>query len=98
MIKTPPPIPPKPPHEPSERPLPPHLHKPGHPMPPHERFKGETWKRLVASIAIGTIATVIFASLLFYVFQISINVVLPASAPIWVGTATIIFMALSEKK
>lgn len=93
-----PPIPPKPPHGPGERPLPPHLHKPGHPMPPHERFKGEAWKRLVASVVVGTVVTAVFASLLFYFFQISINVVLPASAPIWIGTATIFFMALSERK
>ena len=91
-----PPKPPLPPH-PGEPHGPPGHGPPGSGHePPHERRKRFWGKRLVISVVAGTVVT--FAlSLILYVFQISINVILPVAAPIWVGMTSLTYSAVGDK-
>ena len=79
-------MPPKPPHE--QGPRPPH-------PPPHEAAKKGRCKKILVGIAVGTIVAFI-AGLTMHFFGISINVILPVLAPVWVGVTTLVFMALSQ--
>ncbi|MFH1545223.1 MAG: hypothetical protein ABIE23_04015 [archaeon] len=93
-------MPPKPPlkpplHEaPPKSPHPP-PHKPPH-EPPHERRKKFLGKRVIYSVGIGLIVTFVL-SLVLWIFNIPINVILPVAAPVWAGTTTIAYTALGDK-
>ena len=96
----PPKPPPKPPHEmhgPKPPPKPPHEKHPPKPhhKPPHERAKEGLWKNLGISVLFGSAITLILAVIQHFM-GIPINVILPVSAPIWVGSTTLIFTALSK--
>lgn len=94
-------MPPKPPHhephEPHELHLPPHLVEELRRMKPREieaalRFarKQSGGKRLVKDVLVGVGVCAIIASTMLAA-GISINVVLPATAPIWVGVTTLLY-------
>lgn len=79
-------------------PPPPHL--PGHPppppdnphkLPPHQSKKG----KLIWALLTGTIVTA-FIGFLLNLFDISINVILPVLAPIWVGSTTLIYTVTKD--
>ncbi len=80
-------MPPKPPHGPGP-----------HPGPPHERkklFGIFTARSLIFGLILGTIITGIMGLVLNY-FAISINVILPVLAPIWVGSITLSYTILNQ--
>jgi len=90
---------------PPKPPLPPHLHNKGegipHPPkplhePPHERKKKFLGKRVILSVLIGLTVTFVL-SLILWLSSISINVILPVAAPVWVGTTTLTYSALGER-
>lgn len=88
--KAPPPayLPGEPPKLPHEPPPLPHEHPK---LPPHHRKSGKLfWAFLTGSIVTAFIG--FFLSL----FNISINVILPVLAPIWVGSITLIFTVTKE--
>ena len=92
----PPPKPPHPLHGHPHPPKPPHKHpKPHHP-PPREQSNFPLSKPLLSSLFIALGATAIFAGILYF-FKIKIEVILPTSAPIFVGVLTILYNFLKEK-
>jgi hypothetical protein len=76
-------------------PKPLHHHPP--PPPPHEAWRRGTAGKLIISIAASTVVTTIVALIPWY-YGISVNVILPASAPIWIGGATLAYMYLSSSR
>ena len=73
-----------PPHKlPAEPPKLPHEHPK---LPPPHHKKGKIFWAFLT----GTIATV-FIGFFLSLFDISINVILPVLAPIWVGSITLIY-------
>jgi uncharacterized membrane protein len=93
------PLPPRPPHlgplppiEPHPKPISPPLDS----LPYHQPIKTRRHaKILVISILLGTIFTVVLGLILGY-FKISINVILPVLAPIWVGSITLFQSIISK--
>ena len=69
--------------------MPIHLHNPLLPHEIHKEEKSSAISRTLLAAGISTILTAGFAFILLF-YNISINVVLPSSAPIWVGTSSII--------
>ena len=67
------------------------------PIQPHHihNQKNKGWKALVSGIFISSLITLSFAQLLFTA-NIPITVILPTSAPIWIGIATMIFLTLKD--
>lgn len=66
-------------------------------MPPHAlpvRLENRI-KFLFASFIISSLFTLTFASVLKF-FGIPVNVIIPSSAPIWIGTLTIGYMVQVE--
>ena len=92
------PTPPPPPHPHIPGP-PPHDNKPISPpldsLPHHQAPKEKRGKSLMAAIIIGTILAIIVGLILRY-FEISVNIILPVLAPIWVGTITLIYSVNSK--
>lgn len=92
------PLPPPPHHH-----LPPHLEpreeKPISPplpsLPYHQAAKEKGIKKLVISLVLGTLIALVAAFMLGY-FKISINVILPAIAPIWIGSISIIYSVITR--
>lgn len=80
---------------PDPRPLHPPPHPKPHGGPPHLRVKSRA-RRVVLAFVISTLVALGIGYILYY-FEISINVILPVLAPIWVGVATISYMAMSER-
>jgi len=86
-------------------PEPAHLHKPPalphekgpheKGLPAHERARKARPKRIAISLIAGT-AVAFVVGLVLHFFQISINVILPVLAPIWVGVVTLAFTAMSQ--
>lgn len=86
-------------------PLPPEVPMASGPPPPpqgplHDNQKGPHKKRslkaLVLGFLIGTIITGIIGGIL-WVSEISVNVVLPVLAPVWVGSVSLFYSVLKEK-
>lgn len=67
-------------------------------MPPHALpvRKGNRIKFLALSFAFSTLFTAVFAFALNS-SGIPVNVIIPSSAPIWIGTITIGYMVQVEK-
>ena len=57
--------------------------------------KIDEWKAVVYGFACSTLFTMVLAILL-KIIGIPITVILPTSAPIWIGIATMVFMVLKE--
>ncbi len=73
--------------------MPPHAHIPPHALP----IKNENKiKFLFISFIFSGLFTITFALTLKF-FGIPINVVLPSSAPVWMGTLTIGYMVQIER-
>lgn len=70
-----------------------HMHIPPHALPIRNVNKV---KFLLISLIFSSLFTIFIAFTLKY-FSIPINVILPSSAPIWVGTLTIGYMMQVEK-
>ena len=83
-----PPQPPRPPHPPvpDHKPLAPALNSIPHNAPPQE----SKTRSLLFAVVSGSILSLIVGILLAY-FKISINVILPVLAPVWVGSITLIY-------
>lgn len=62
---------------------------------PNEVKGRKLWVFLISSILASTISTFFFA-LLLYEAKIPITVILPTSAPVWIGISTLVFMVLKE--
>lgn len=73
--------------------MPPHLHTPPHALPIRNENK---IKFLFISFIFSSLFTITFA-LSLYFFGIPINVILPSSAPVWMGTLTIGYIVQIEK-
>lgn len=73
--------------------MPPHNHIPPHALP--IRNENEI-KFLLVSFIFSSLFTATFALALKF-FGISINVIIPSSAPVWMGTLTIGYMVQVEK-
>ena len=82
----PPPLPPKP-----SLPPPPPLK----PLPGHHPLRENKKKALLVALLIGSVITVA-AGVGLYLLDISINVILPVLAPIWIGTITLIYSVNSK--
>ena len=75
-------------------------------MPPHNEFRipphalpiknRNKIKFLVISFLVSTLITLLFAFLANF-YKIPITVILPTSAPIWIGITTIGYMVQTEK-
>ncbi len=61
-------------------------------MPPHER---RGFSALVIGLTTSSLITVFIASFMNSA-EIPITTILPTSAPIWMGLATMLFMLLKE--
>ena len=85
MPPTPPP-PLHPPLPPDKKPISPPLES----LPHHQPAKEKKGKALIIGVALGTILTAVIGIILWY-FNISINIILSALAPIWVGSITLIY-------
>lgn len=87
------PTPPPPPHLHTHGPSP-HDNKPISPLldslPHHKAPKEKKGKSLMMAIIFGTILAAIVGVVLRY-FEISINIILPVLAPIWIGVITLIY-------
>ncbi|MBU1131536.1 hypothetical protein KJ840_05400 [Patescibacteria group bacterium] len=66
---------------------------PPHHQPLHQKFKKGV---LIKSIILGAILAALVGLMLNF-FQISINVILPVLAPIWVGSITLFYQVFKEK-
>ena len=99
---------PPPPHIPPEehKPGPP---KPPHPPGPplsratpsetkgsREAHKKKSGKALFLGLILGTLIVLVVGAILYYL-SISINVILPVLAPIWVGSVTLGYTVLRGK-
>ena len=73
--------------------MPHHEHIPPHALPVRNRNK---IKFLLISFIFSSFFTVTFA-LALKLFGIPINVIIPSSAPVWMGTLTIGYMVQVEK-
>lgn len=90
------PLPPK--HHPSSQPSQPHhsdpyerpISPPLPSLPHHKAVKEGKGRTLVLSIIFGTLISAMVGFILF-ILNISINVILPVLAPIWVGSITLIY-------
>lgn len=95
MPTPPPPSGPHHPHHPprpeDEKPISPPLPS----LPYHKPAKERKGKSLLMAVIFGTLFTIIVGFTLF-LFNISINVILPVLAPIWVGSATLIYSVNSK--
>lgn len=90
MAPPPPPPPPKS-LRPDEKPISPPLKSLPYHQPPQKR-KG---KSLIWALIFGTLLTISIGLTLYYL-QVSISVILPALAPIWVGSITLIYSVNSK--
>ena len=84
-----PPLPPLPPHHlnpQDEKPISPPLDS----LPYHHPPRGKKSKSLLFAVIFGSLFTIIVGYVLF-LFGISINVILPVLAPVWVGVITLIY-------
>jgi len=83
----------KPPHHSpeSKKPLAPPLES----LPYHQVVKENKGKTLIIALIFGSLATLIIGLVLKY-FDISINIILPVLAPIWVGSITLIYSVNSK--
>ncbi|MAF14195.1 MAG: hypothetical protein CMI53_04890 [Parcubacteria group bacterium] len=81
-----PPAPPHPAGDINEQPISPPLESLPHQKPP----KDNKAKTLIIAIIFGSILTVAMGFILKFI-GISVNVILPVLAPIWVGTITLIY-------
>jgi len=73
--------------------MPPHEHIPPHALPIRN---GNKIKFLFMSFIFSSLFTIAFA-LVLNSFGIPINVIIPSSAPVWMGTLTIGYMVQIEK-
>lgn len=73
--------------------MPPHEHIPPHALPIRNANK---IKFLFISLVFSSLFTVSFGLALKF-FEIPINVIVPSTAPIWMGTLTIGYMVQIEK-
>lgn len=73
--------------------MPPHNHIPPHALPIRNENK---IKFLLISLIFSSLFTVAFALVLKF-FGISINVIIPSTAPVWMGTLTVGYMVQVEK-
>jgi len=83
-----------PPHHPplpDDKPISPPLKSLPHHHPPKERKT----KSLIMAIIFGTIIAAGVGFILWY-FEISINIILPVLAPIWIGTITLVYSVNSK--
>ncbi len=78
--------------------MPPKHHHPPHLMPPHLRKPkhGSMFGVILISFLVSSVFTIIVASIMAY-FKISWNVIIPSMAPIWIGIATISYMAQTQR-
>lgn len=70
-----------------------HVHIPPHALPIRNENKV---KFLLISFIFSSLFTIIFALALKF-FGIPINVIIPSTAPVWMGTLTIGYMVQVEK-
>ena len=70
-----------------------HLHIPPHALPIRNKNK---IKFLLISFIFSSLFTITFAWALTF-FGIPINVIIPSTAPVWMGTLTIGYMVQVEK-
>lgn len=63
-----------------------------HRMKPHQF---SNYKALFAGFAVSTLITMVLATFLG-VMTIPLTVILPTSAPIWIGIASMMFMAMKD--
>ena len=73
--------------------MPPNEHIPPHALPIRNANK---IKFLFISFIFSSLFTISFALTLKF-FEIPINVIIPSTAPVWIGTLTIGYMAQIEK-
>ena len=73
--------------------MPPHPDIPPHALPIRNKNK---IKFLLISFIFSSLFTVTFALALKF-FEIPLNVIIPSSAPVWMGTLTIGYMVQIEK-
>lgn len=88
-----PPPPPPPPPVREEQPEPPFPKPPHPPKPPH---KERSPKALLLGLLLGSFITAI-VGLILRMSEISINVILPVLAPIWVGSITLVYSVFRER-
>ena len=85
--------PPQPPLPPDKKPISPPLGSLPHHKPP---ARGKA-KSLILAVVFGTLIAG-FIGLILYYLNISISVILPVLAPIWVGTITLIYCRTKRVK
>ena len=73
--------------------MPPHKHIPPHALPIRNENK---IKFLFFSFIFSSLFTIFFALALKF-FGVSINVIIPSSAPVWMGTLTVGYMVQVEE-
>ncbi len=66
-----------------------------HHLPPHEKEKATSVRALSLGLTGASFITVMLMSIMF-MSGLSVNVVLPTSAPIWMGFSTMFFMTLKR--
>jgi uncharacterized membrane protein YdbT with pleckstrin-like domain len=66
------------------------------PLPSHEKKKRFWSKRFLASVLAGSIVTLAVGVVLWF-FQVSVNVILPVLAPIWVGGTALAYTVLGDR-
>ena len=64
-------------------------------LPYHQSFKENKKQSLMIAVIFGSFVTIIAALVLVY-FKISVNVILPVLAPIWVGSITLLYSVNSK--
>jgi len=88
----PPHLPPQPPPHHQDQVPPPDRQPLGPPLkslPYHQAAKVNKTKSLLLAVIFGTLLAIIIGFILNY-FNLSINVIMPVLAPIWVGSITLI--------
>lgn len=73
--------------------MPPHEHIPPHALPIRNENK---IKFIFISFIFSSFFTIAFALALKF-FNIPINVIIPSTAPVWMGTLTVCYMVQIEK-
>ena len=64
-------------------------------LPHHKKPEEKKGGALIYGLLFGTIITAIVGGALWY-FGISVNVILPVLAPIWVGSITLVYSVSSK--
>lgn len=64
-----------------------------HSMKPHQF---SSYKALFTGLSVSTLITMVLATFLG-VMTIPLTVILPTSAPIWIGITSLIFMAMKDR-